>query len=83
MLNAKALALSAGILWGLVVFITTIMSLTTGYGRTLMETYGSVHPGYDISITGAFVGLVYAFVCAAIGTYALVWLYNRFEKKFG
>lgn len=82
MLNAKAFALSAGILWGLVIFVTTLMSTTTGFGRALLETYGSVHPGYSISIAGAFVGLVYSFVCAAIGAYIFAWLYNRFEEKF-
>lgn len=82
MLNAKALALSAGIVWGLTVFSTTLLAVATGFGTKLMEVYGSVHPGYAITVAGAFVGLVYAFACAAAGAYVLVWLYNKLEKKF-
>jgi hypothetical protein len=82
MLNEKALALSAGILWGGTVFITTLLASTTGYGMRMMEVYGNMHPGYAINVAGAFVGLVYGFACAAIGAYVLAWLYNMFEKKY-
>ena len=82
MLNEKALALSAGIVWSLTIFITTIISVATGFGKAFLEAYGSIHPGYSISVAGAFIGLVYAFICAFAGMYALIWLYNRLEKKF-
>jgi len=82
MLNTKSFALSAGIIWGLVIFVTTIISVATGYGKPYLEAYGSLHPGYSISILGAFIGLVYAFICAFVGIYILIWLYNRFEKRF-
>jgi len=82
MLNAKALALSAGIVWSLTIFITTIISVATGFGKAFLEAYGSIHPGYIITVAGAFIGLVYAFICAAVGIYILIWLYNKFEKKF-
>ncbi len=82
MVNAKAASLSAGIIWGLTIFITTLGSTTTGYGKAFLEAYGSLHPGYSISVIGAFIGLVYAFICAFIGAYVLVWLYTKFEKRF-
>lgn len=83
MLNTKAFSLSAGIIWGLTIFITTLLSTVTGYGKTFLESYGSLHPGYSISIAGAAIGLVYAFICAFVGAYVLISLYNRFEKRFG
>ena len=82
MLNTKAFALSAGIIWGLTIFLTTLLSVANGYGKAFLESYGSLHPGYSISVTGAFIGLVYAFICAFIGIYVLIGLYNRIEKRF-
>ncbi len=81
-LNAKALALSGGIVWGLSIFGTTLLSVTTGLGRAMMEVYGSIHPGYSITYAGAFVGLAYSFVCASVGLFVFAKLYNYFESKF-
>ncbi len=82
MLNSKAFALSAGIIWGLVIFATTITSTFTGYGKSFLEAYSSLHPGYSISMVGSFIGFVYAFICAFVGVYIVIGLYNRFEKRF-
>ena len=82
MLNTKAFALSAGIIWGLTIFLTTLLSVASGYGKAFLESYGSLHPGYSISFFGAFIGLVYAFICAFVGIYVLIGLYNRLEKRF-
>ena len=82
MLNTKAFALSAGIIWGLTIFLTTLLSVASGYGKAFLESYGSLHPGYSISVAGATIGLVYAFICAFVGIYVLIGLYNRLEKRF-
>lgn len=82
LLNSKALALSGGIVWGLTIFGTTLLSAATGFGKAMMEVYGSIHPGYSITYAGAFVGLAYAFACAAAGLFVFAKLYNYFEKKF-
>lgn len=81
MINTKAFALAAGILWSLAIFATTLIAATTGLGKAFMEIYGSLHPGYSVSIGGAFVGLIYSFFCAAIGAYVFAWLYNRLETR--
>jgi len=81
MLNAKAFSLAAAIVWSATIFITTLISVATGFAKAFLEAYGSLHPGYSISLAGAFIGLVYAFICAGIGSYVLVWLYNKLEKK--
>lgn len=84
MANPRALALAAGILWGAVFFLTTLLSVASGemqFGRQYLEVYGSIHPGYAVSVAGAFIGLLYAFVCAYAGAYILGALYNKFSKK--
>lgn len=81
-LNEKALALTGGVAWGLTIFGTTLLSAATGFGRAMMEVYGSIHPGYSITYGGAFVGLAYAFACAAVGLFVFAKLYNYLESKF-
>ena len=80
-LNAKSFALTGGILWGLCMLITTILSVTTGYGTALLELMGSLYPGYSISWLGSIIGLVYGFIDGFIGLYIFAWLYNKLNKE--
>ncbi|MBI4896426.1 MAG: hypothetical protein HY832_02660 [Candidatus Aenigmarchaeota archaeon] len=79
-LNAKNLGLAGGTLWGVTIFATTLVSLGTGLGNQFLLTYGSLHPGYSISVVGSVVGLAYGFICGFVGLYVLAWLYNWFER---
>ncbi len=80
-LNPKSLGLAGGILWGIVLFATTLVSTGSGYGSQFLAAYGSIHPGYSISLAGSIVGLVYGFICGFVGLYVLAWLYNWLEKR--
>ena len=80
-MNPRNLALAAAVVWSLTVFGTTLAAATTGFGRTLMEVYGSIHPGYSVTLAGAFIGLVYAFICAFVAIYVFARLYDELEKK--
>ncbi len=80
-LNPKKLGLAAGIVWGATIFLTTLISVATGYGKAFLESYGSLHPGYSISLLGSVVGLVYAFICAFVGLYVFGLIHNKLEKK--
>lgn len=77
-LKPLALGVAAGILWGGCIFLTTLLSHFTGYGKLFLEALPqSMYPGYSITIAGSFVGLVYGFfdgfVCGAI----VAWIYNK------
>jgi hypothetical protein len=80
-LNAKALALSAGILWGAAVFAITIMTLLRGAVGQHVGLLAGVYPGYTVSYLGSLIGLVYGFVSAAVLAGLLAWLYNKMEKQ--
>ncbi len=80
-LNPKGLGISTGIIGGMCAFLLTLFSAATGYGAKFLEAYASIHPGYTISIIGAFIGLVYSFICWFVVGYALAWLYNRIGKE--
>ncbi len=80
-LNAKNLGLAAAIVWSLTIFGTILISSATGYAKEFLNAYGSLHPFYTITVAGAFIGLVYAFICGFVGLYAFAWLYNRLGRK--
>ncbi len=48
-LNAKALALSAGILWGAAVFVITTAKVLLGSPGEHVALLAGVYPGYSLS----------------------------------
>ena len=80
-LNAKAMALSIGILWGASVFLATAWLLITGSAGETLGRLSAFYIGYSVSWVGAFVGLVYGFIDGLIGGFLLVLLYNAFLPK--
>ncbi len=79
MMNAKALGLSGGIIWGVALCIITVLSSFTGYGSGFLNLIAGVYPYYSISLAGAFLGLIYGFVDAFVFFFLLGWLYNKFS----
>jgi hypothetical protein len=80
-LNAKALALSAGILWGAAVFVITMATLLRGGAGQHVGLLAAVYPGYTVTYLGSIIGLVYGFVSAAALGWLLAWLYNKMGKQ--
>jgi hypothetical protein len=76
-LNASRLGLAGGILWGLCMFVMTLVSVPTGYAADFLKMIGSVYLGYHVSLAGSIVGLIYGFLDGFIGLYVLAWLYTR------
>jgi hypothetical protein len=76
-LNVKALALTAGILWGATVCLATLWLLIRGYDGTLISRLDHFYIGYSFSYVGAFVGLVWGFVDGVIAGAVFAWLYNK------
>jgi ABC-type nitrate/sulfonate/bicarbonate transport system permease component len=83
-LNLKALALTAGILWALALFLTGMTSLIwPGYGEAFLKMMASVYPGYHASgsIGDVIVGTLYAFLDGVIFGLVFGWLYNLLGGK--
>lgn len=81
-LNLRAFAVAFGIWWGAGLFLLALwMSVTRGMdgGGWMMQ---GVYPGYSWSITGAFIGLAWGFVCGLICGAILAWLYNFLCDRF-
>lgn len=80
-LKPLALGVAIGILWGGCIFLTTLLSHYTGYGRAFLEALPqSVYPGYKITVAGSFVGLVYGFFDGFISGVIVGWIYNKVAR---
>lgn len=75
----KAFALSTGILWGLVVFLVTNVSLLRGGRGELLSRLALIYPGYSFSFVGSLLGFFWGFVSMFIIGWLLAVLYNKFS----
>ncbi|MFA6024765.1 MAG: hypothetical protein WC777_06260 [Candidatus Gracilibacteria bacterium] len=80
-LNTLAAALSVGLLWGVGLLLWTLIALQWGMGVSSLELVMEWYPAYEITATGAFIGLLWGFLDGFLGTYILVSLYNFIAKK--
>lgn len=81
MLHPARLGLAGGILWGLSMWLCTLLALYTGYSKDFLLLFSSLYPGYSISWWGAFVGLLYGFADAFIGLFLFASLYNFLGRR--
>jgi hypothetical protein len=80
-LNEKALAISLGVLWSLAILSLSIIAIMSeNYLHNVVEFFSSIYLGYSLSFTGILIGMVWAFIDAAIGGWFLAWLYNKLAK---
>ncbi|MGM0439598.1 MAG: bacteriophage holin [Chlamydiota bacterium] len=83
-LHPVKLGLAGGVLWGLAVFVVTLISVVTssmetaGYGKMFLDVLASIYPGFTISVGGSIIGLIYGFIDVFIGLALFAWLYNAF-----
>jgi hypothetical protein len=80
-LNVKAFALTAGLFWGIGLFLLTwwIMAFEgVTYEVTLL---GRIYRGYDISPVGSLIGLAWALADGLIGGAVFAWLYNTIAAR--
>ena len=79
MLNPIKLGVSGGILWGLCMFVCTILGIYLGYPEKFLNLMTDIYPGYMISWWGAIIGFIYGFLDGFIGLFLLAWIYNKLK----
>lgn len=78
-LHVFKFALAGGILWAVIMFITTLLSVWTGgYASDFLWMMASIYPGYEVTLGGSIVGLIYGFIDAFVLVLVFGWLYNLF-----
>ena len=78
-LDTRRFSIAGGLIWGISIFVLTILSIYTNYAAEWLTLIGTVYPGYTISWEGSIIGLVYGFIDAAIGLFLFAWLYNKLK----
>jgi len=75
-LDKRAFGLTLGTIMGVCLFLCTLWAMARGGGGHLVMLK-RFYIGYDISVLGAFLGLVYAFIDGLICGWVFAWLYNK------
>jgi hypothetical protein len=79
-LEPKKLGFAFGILKSLGLGILALLSMTLGWGRPIVNIAGSVLLGYEPSLLGIFLGLIWGFALGFIAGYAFAVIYNKIGK---
>ncbi len=81
-LSIKGLALAFGMSWGACLFLWTLLNAVTDiqWGVDALDLMAGMYPYFEVTVPGAFVGLVAGFVDGLIGGALIAWLYNKFTK---
>lgn len=78
-LNAKALGLVLGLLFGLAIFIATNWLVLKG-GKPVgphLRLLSQYFIGYRVSFLGSFIGFAYGFAVGTLGGAFIGWIYNK------
>ena len=75
-LNVKAFALTAGLIWGLGLFLGTwwIIAFDGATGESLL--IGKFYRGYTVSPVGSVIGLLWGLADGGVGGAVFAWVYN-------
>jgi hypothetical protein len=76
-IHTKALALSCGIVFGLIICVKTLAGFFFGYAPGCLELFSGAFPGYSVSIVGSVIGLLYGFISGGIIGGLVGFFYNR------
>lgn len=77
-----ALGIALGAVWGVSLFLTTLVSYFTGYGEVFLNVMaGSIYPGYSITPKGSLIGLFFGFLDGVIGGGAVGLIYNFISSR--
>ncbi len=81
-INVKAFALTLGLLFGFGLLIMTWWIILFDGASGDVTMIGRIYRGYNISMTGSFIGFAWAFFDGIICGTIFAWLYNYISARF-
>jgi hypothetical protein len=81
-LNARAFALTCGLVWGGGVFLLTWWMMAFEGASGNVTWIGHLYRGYQLSPAGSLVGLAWAFPDGLVSGAIFAWLYNALGRVF-
>jgi hypothetical protein len=79
-LDKRAFGLTLGTIMGACLFLCTLWAMARGGGGHLVMIK-RFYLGYSISLVGAFLGLLYAFIDGFVAGWLFAWLYNKLAPR--
>lgn len=79
-LSKKAFGLTAGILWGVAIFLLTIILILKGTEGEHLSRLGTFYFGYRLSFLGSIIGLIWGFVHGFISGWLFAFIHNLFVR---
>ncbi len=76
-LNAPKFALTLGIMCGLIMLILGAAATYANYGVELVKIMSSVYPGYDMTLVGSIVGLLWGVIEGLLLGFIFASVYNK------
>ena len=82
-LNAKAFALTVGVIWAGGLFLVILVNMIwSGYAVAFLDVVDSIYPGFHRgSGSGLIIGPLYALLDGAVAGWIFAWLYNRLSGQ--
>ena len=80
-LNVKAFSITVGLFWGVGLLLITWWIILFDGASGASTLIGKVYRGYNISIIGSFIGLLWGFIDGIIGGAIFAWLYNVLSNR--
>ena len=79
-LDAKAFAISCGVVWGGAMLLLGIINISCSWGAGIEDIMSTLYIGYKPTILGSIIGGIWGFFDAGIGGLIVAWLYNKLAK---
>jgi hypothetical protein len=71
--------IALGLITGLSLFLLGLSAVFLSYGNLYVLVLSSMLIGFDATITGSFVGLIWGFIWGFLLAYLVVWIYKKLE----
>jgi len=80
-LDAKALGLTLGIVWGSAMLLLGLINFGTTWGSGIILAMSTLYIGYAPTVLGSIIGGIWGFLDAGIAGIVVAWLYNELSKQ--
>ncbi len=81
MLHPVRLGIAAGLVWGIGLFLMTILNMTIGYAPLFLTMIADVYPGFSGTWMGSFIGLAWGFIDSFVAFFLIGWIYNSLGRQ--
>jgi len=78
-ISVKAFSLACGVLGAVSIFCIGVLA-QFGIGAPLVDLIASFYKGFDVTMAGILLGLVYGFIDGLIAGALLAYTYNKFVR---